>query len=118
MLNQIESLESLIDRISETMTNLREERDRMAGEVEVLQGILDEKEKEAAQFVEEREATQQRLSALLEKMRSSCGFCEGSSEEEPGPAISTTGESLEEEPAGDLFQFGKDTHQGDLTDRF
>ncbi len=118
MLDHIENLENLIDRISETISTLREEKDRMAEEMKVLQGVVAEKEREAAHLAEEREITQHRLSVLLEKMKSSCGICEGSPEEGPCPEASLPEESREDEPAGDLFQFGKDTHQGELTDRF
>ena len=120
MLDQIDSLESLIDRVSATMSELKAEKDRMGEELKNLQEILDGKEKEMARLSEEREITERRLAALLEKLRTSCELEseENTAEAEEGPSSSQNEEESQEAPVGDLFKFDKDPHQGDLADRF
>ncbi len=126
MLDQIDSLESLIDMVSAAMSELRAEKDRMGGELETLRGVLDEKEKEMDRLSEEREVTEKRLAALLEKLRASWEPAAEQDrpaerdtpeqEEEHGPFESE--EVPPEAPAGELFKFDKDPHQADLADRF
>jgi len=126
MLDQIDSLESLIGKVSVAMSELKAEKDRMGEELETLRGMLNGKEKEMERLSEEREVTEKRLAALLEKLRATW---EPATEKDQ-PAERDTPEqeeehgSLESEevppeaPAGELFKFDKDPHQGDLADRF
>jgi len=126
MLDQIDSLESLIDKVSVAMSELKAEKDRMGEELETLRGVLDGKEKEMDRLSEEREVTEKRLAALLEKLRASWEPAAeqdppadqdlSEAEDEPGPLESE--EAPPEAPAGELFKFDKDPHQGDLADRF
>jgi FtsZ-binding cell division protein ZapB len=120
MLDQIDSLESLIDRISMTLSELKAEKNRMGEELKNLQGILDEKELEMVRLNEEREITEKRLAALLEKLRTAYEPAgeENAAGAEGGSSPLENEEELREAPDGDLFKFGKDPHQGDLADRF
>ena len=126
MLDQIDSLESLIDKVSAAMTELKAEKDRMGEELKTLRSVLDGKEKEMDRLSEGREVTEKRLAALLEKLRASwepaaeqdppADQDPPEAEEEPDPLESD--EAPPEAPAGELFRFDKDPHQGDLADRF
>lgn len=109
MLNKIDSLEMMIDRVAAVIQSLRNERDQIAEELEVVKEVLDEKERETASLRDERAVLEQRLTVLLEKIQSSYG------NEDAGKGMDG-----EDDTAGDADPFPGENRvrQGELTDRF
>ncbi|MDO9509066.1 MAG: cell division protein ZapB [Thermovirgaceae bacterium] len=117
MFQKIDSLENMIDRVSTTIQSLKDEKKQIAEELEVVREVLDEKEKEVASLREERELLEQRLSGLLEKMKSTYEISDGSSGWDNPP--SCEGGHPDSEGSGhDPSQGETGARQGELTDRF
>jgi uncharacterized coiled-coil DUF342 family protein len=109
MLNKVDSLEMMIDRVAEVIQSLRDERDQIAEELEVVREVLDEKEKETASLREERAVLEQRLTALLDKMHSSYG------KEDDSKGMDGEDQQTEDaDPSPGEYR----VRQGELTDRF
>lgn len=117
MFEKIENLEKMIDRVATTIQSLKDEKNQIAEELEIVKEVLDEKEKETASLGKEREILEQRLSGLLDKMKLTYGISGGSSGwedrepcgEDPETAAETENDKSRDEAA---------TRQGELSDRF
>lgn len=117
MFEKIENLEKMIDRVSATIQSLKDEKNQIAEELEIVKEVLDEKEKETASLREERELLEQRLSVLLDRMKAAYGISGGSSGwKDPAPRDDDPETAAD--PEHDTSRDEAAIRQGELSDRF
>ncbi|GAB6280754.1 MAG: hypothetical protein STSR0007_08530 [Thermovirga sp.] len=116
MFQKVDNLENLIDRVAGVIQSLKDEKEQIAEELDVVREVLDEKEKEVSSLREERVLLEQRLSGLLEKMQSNCGLRDDDSVLGNVPSFGDDAETPTEKRGP--FQGDNEARQGELTDRF
>lgn len=116
MFEKVDNLENMIERVSGVIQSLRNDKDQLAEELEVVREVLDEKEKEVSSLREERGLLEQRLSGLLDKLKSNYELCDdGFGKDDASSSSDDIEASVERE---ETFQGGHEVRQGELTDRF